>query len=87
MKMQFTWEGSDSALAAPLVLDLIRLIAHADKQGLAGTQPQLASFFKSPSGVDEHDLSRQFAMLSDYVERHKGESGETSPPQATPAGE
>lgn len=87
MKMQFTWEGSDSALAAPLVLDLIRLMAHADKQGLAGTQPQLASFFKSPSGVDEHDLSRQFAMLSDYVERHKGESGETSPPQATPAGE
>ena len=87
MKMQFTWEGSDSALAAPLVLDLVRLIAHADKQGLAGTQPHLASFFKSPADVDEHDLSNQFAMLSEYVDRHADDSDEQSPPRKTPAGE
>lgn len=70
MKMQFTWEGSDSVLAAPLVLDLVRLIAHADEHGEGGLQPQLASFFKSPLGVDEHDLSRQFDMLDSYVDRH-----------------
>ena len=70
MKMQFTWEGSDSALAAPLVLDLIRLIAYADEHGEGGEQPQLASFFKSPQGVDEHDLSVQFQKLYDYSERH-----------------
>jgi len=70
MKMQFTWEGSDSALAAPLVLDLIRLIAFADEQGEGGEQPQLASFFKSPQGVDEHDLSRQLQKLYDYAEQH-----------------
>jgi len=87
MKMQFTWEGSDSALAAPLVLDLVRLIAHADKQELAGTQPQLASFFKSPVDVDEHDLSRQFTMLSEYVDRHADTSVEQSPPRMPPAGE
>ncbi len=87
MKMQFTWEGSDSALAAPLVLDLVRLIAHADEQGLAGTQPQLASFFKSPADVDEHDLSRQFAMLTDYVDRHKDDSEEQSPPLVAPSGD
>ena len=87
MKMQFTWEGSDSALAAPLVLDLVRLIAHADEQGLAGTQPQLASFFKSPADVDEHDLSRQFAMLTDYVDRHKDNSEEQSPPLVAPSGD
>jgi myo-inositol-1-phosphate synthase len=75
MTMQFTWEGSDSALAAPLVLDLVRLAAHADEHGEGGLQPQLASFFKSPLGVDEHDLSRQFDLLEEYVERHAGDAG------------
>lgn len=70
MKMQFTWEGSDSALAAPLVLDLARLVAHADERGEGGLQPHLASFFKAPLGVDEHDLSRQFARLEEYVDAH-----------------
>ena len=70
MKMQFTWEGSDSALAAPLLLDLVRLVAYADDRGDGGLQPHLASFFKSPMGVDEHDLSRQFDLLYDYAERH-----------------
>ncbi|SEV85880.1 inositol-3-phosphate synthase [Natrinema salifodinae] len=70
MKMQFTWEGSDSALAAPLVLDLVRLIAHADEHGSGGLQPQLASFFKAPLGVDEHDFSRQLDRLYDYADRH-----------------
>ncbi|WP_222918796.1 inositol-3-phosphate synthase [Natrinema sp. SYSU A 869] len=71
MKMQFTWEGSDSALAAPLVLDLVRLVAHADKHDDGGLQPQLASFFKAPIGVDEHDLSRQLDRLSDYAEQYR----------------
>ncbi|WP_225335384.1 inositol-3-phosphate synthase [Halomicrobium urmianum] len=71
MKMQFTWEGSDSALAAPLVLDLARLVAHADEHGDGGCQPQLASFFKSPQEVDEHDLSRQLELLYDYAEQHR----------------
>jgi len=74
MKMQFTWEGSDSALAAPLVLDLVRLLAHADERGEGGLQRHLASFFKAPIGVDEHDLSRQFALLDAYVDRHAMEA-------------
>nr|WP_199723031.1 inositol-3-phosphate synthase [Halobellus sp. Atlit-38R] len=74
MKMQFTWEGSDSALAAPLVLDLVRLLAHADERGEGGLQRHLASFFKAPLGVDEHDLSRQFALLDAYVDRHSMEA-------------
>ncbi|HET7324120.1 MAG TPA: myo-inositol-1-phosphate synthase, partial [Halococcus sp.] len=57
----------------PLVLDLVRLLAHADEHGESGLQPHLASFFKDPLGVDEHDLSRQFDMLSEYVERHADE--------------
>ncbi|MDF9746764.1 inositol-3-phosphate synthase [Natrinema salsiterrestre] len=71
MKMQFTWEGSDSALAAPLVLDLVRLIAHADEHGHGGLQPQLASFFKAPLGVEEHDFSLQLNRLYDYAERYR----------------
>ncbi|MDJ1434077.1 inositol-3-phosphate synthase [Halostagnicola sp. A-GB9-2] len=70
MKMQFTWDGSDSALAAPLVLDLIRLAVHADEHGEGGLQPHLASFFKAPIGVDEHDFSQQLNRLYDYAERH-----------------
>ena len=71
MKLQFTWEGADSALAAPLVLDLVRLVAHADDRDEGGLQPHLASFFKAPMGVDEHDLSRQFARLVAYCEAHR----------------
>lgn len=67
MKMQFIWEGSDSALAAPLVLDLVRLLDHADEHGQGGLQPHLASFFKAPLGVDEHDLSLQFQRLYRYA--------------------
>ncbi|MFC7157377.1 inositol-3-phosphate synthase [Halomarina halobia] len=70
MKMQFTWEGADSALAAPLVLDLVRLLAHADGHGEGGLQPHLASFFKAPIAVGEHALTRQFGLLYDYVDRH-----------------
>lgn len=69
MKLQFTWEGSDSALAAPLVLDLARLVAFADEHGEGGTQPNLASFFKSPYGVNDHDLSRQLQRPYDYADR------------------
>lgn len=82
MTMQFTWEGSDSALAAPLVLDLVRLLVHADERGEAGLQPHLASFFKAPLGVDEHDLSRQFEMLEAYVERHAPATTEPGVPEA-----
>jgi len=70
MTLEFTWEGSDSALAAPLVLDLVRLVAYADEHGEGGLQPHLAPFFKSPMGVDEHDLSRQFQRLYEYAEAH-----------------
>ncbi len=36
MTMQFTWEGCDSALAAPLVLDLARLVGRAHEVGETG---------------------------------------------------
>ncbi|MBI4879291.1 MAG: inositol-3-phosphate synthase [Planctomycetes bacterium] len=67
MSMQFTWQGCDSILAAPLVLDLVRLADLALRRGEAGPLPHLAVFFKSPYGVDEHDLHRQWQSLMEYV--------------------
>jgi myo-inositol-1-phosphate synthase len=75
MSMQFTWQGNDSALAAPLVLDLARLAAFARAQGESGLMPHLAGYFKSPAGVEEHAFARQMAALEAYVARHRGSGG------------
>jgi myo-inositol-1-phosphate synthase len=67
MNLQFTWQGCDSALAAPLVIDLARLTLLAQRRGEGGPLPHLAAFFKSPLGSDEHDFSRQMTMLMTYA--------------------
>jgi myo-inositol-1-phosphate synthase len=69
MAFQFVWQGYDSLLAAPLVLDLARMAEYAKRRGESGLMPHLASFFKDPLGVEEHHLSSQFAMLLDYVRK------------------
>jgi myo-inositol-1-phosphate synthase len=63
MSLQFTWQGCDSALAAPLVLDLARLTARAHEAGEVGALGALAFFFKDPVGSAEHRLSRQYDQL------------------------
>ncbi|MFG6201890.1 inositol-3-phosphate synthase [Nonomuraea sp. JJY05] len=68
MTLQFTWQGCDSALAAPLVLDLARLVARAHEKGRYGVLPELAYFFKSPLGTDEHALAAQYARLRAFAE-------------------
>jgi myo-inositol-1-phosphate synthase len=68
MKMQFTWQGCDSTLAAPLVLDLIRLTAAAQQRGDAGPRPELAFFFKDPIGNPaDSRLVMQFEALRDWA--------------------
>ena len=71
MSLQFVWQGYDSILAAPLVLDLVRLAEFAKREGEAGLMPHLALFFKSPLDVDEHRLSKQFDALIAYVNSAK----------------
>ncbi|WP_019632474.1 inositol-3-phosphate synthase [Actinomadura atramentaria] len=67
-RLQFTWEGVDSALAAPLVLDLVRLTARALDVGASGTLEELAFFFKDPAGDGPpHDLAAQWNLLSDFA--------------------
>ena len=60
MRLEFTWHGCDSALAAPLVLDLGRLTAAAHAAGLAGPLAPLAFFFKDPLGTVSHALAEQW---------------------------
>jgi myo-inositol-1-phosphate synthase len=67
MTLQFTWQGCDSLLAAPLVIDLARLAALAHRKGSCGTFTPAACFFKSPLGVAEHDLGTQFGLLEGYL--------------------
>ena len=56
MILQFTWQGCDSLLAAPLVIDLARLADLEKRRGGRGLMRHLACFFKSPVGVEEHDF-------------------------------
>lgn len=69
MSMQFTWQGCDSALAAPLVLDLARLSALSRARGEKGALDHLACFFKDPYGVEVHSFPAQFEMLRAYAAR------------------
>ncbi len=69
MTLQFVWQGCDSLLAAPLVLDLVRLVQRARENSEQGVLPYLASFFKSPLGVRDQAMSSQFEMLLDWA-RH-----------------
>jgi myo-inositol-1-phosphate synthase len=67
MRLEFTWHGCDSALAAPLVLDLARITAAAHQAGHAGPLTALAFFFKDPLGEVRHELSVQWATLRSFV--------------------
>jgi myo-inositol-1-phosphate synthase len=67
MRMEFTWHGCDSALAAPLVLDLARLTAAAHRAGRVGALHELAFFFKDPIGDVDHALAEQWRALQSFV--------------------
>ena len=72
MILQFIWQGCDSLLAAPLVIDLARLTLLAQRRGECGIQKHLACFFKSPMGVEEHDFFVQFGWLTEYARHCRG---------------
>lgn len=69
MSLQFIWQGYDSILAAPLILDLARLAELAKWRGESGLMVHLASYFKAPLGVDAFSLHEQYGMLEEYVSK------------------
>ena len=72
MAMQFTWQGCDAILAAPLVLDMVRCADLAARHGESGPMPQLSCFFKQPLDVNEHDLHRQWVRFVAWLDGHRG---------------
>ena len=76
MVLQFTWQGCDSLLAAPLVIDLVRLTEREARRGTSGVMSHLGSFFKSPMGTDEPAFAYQFQELMQWVERTSKEDSE-----------
>ncbi|MFF1640827.1 inositol-3-phosphate synthase [Streptomyces sp. NPDC058246] len=76
MILQTTWQGCDSALAAPLVLDLARLTARAHEAGLTGSLSDLGFYFKDPVGEGPSALGDQYAALAAFAARLRELSGE-----------
>ncbi len=73
MQLKVDFLCRDSILAAPLVLELVRLVAEADRRGEGGAQEQLGYFFKAPLTRDgrtpEHALHEQERVLLDWLDR------------------
>ncbi|MFF9622608.1 inositol-3-phosphate synthase [Streptomyces griseosporeus] len=72
MVLQTIWQGCDSALAAPLVLDLARFTARAHQAGLSGPLTDLGFYFKDPVGDGPAALGEQFAVLVAFAGRLAG---------------
>jgi myo-inositol-1-phosphate synthase len=54
-------------LAAPLVLDIARLLALSAAAGARGVVPELGFFFKDPWGSDVHDFGQQTTELHEWA--------------------
>ena len=67
MTLQFTWQGCDSLLAAPLVLDLARFAEVARQRGEVGCMTFLGCFFKSPLGTNNQAFFDQTRLLETWA--------------------
>ncbi|GAA2390640.1 inositol-3-phosphate synthase [Streptomyces glaucosporus] len=79
MQMKIDFLCRDSVLAAPLVLELVRLLAEARRRGERGVQEQFGFFFKAPmtagGRVPEHALHRQERALLDWLDGRAAQGG------------
>ncbi|MDP6850456.1 MAG: inositol-3-phosphate synthase [Planctomycetota bacterium] len=76
MSLQFTWQGCDSALAAPLVLDLARIALLAKSRGEGGPLRAASPFFKAPLATRVHDFHRQMDNFRRWVSDSEVYSGD-----------
>jgi len=83
LTLQTTWTAYDSMLAAPMVLDLARLMALAHAAGEEGHIAALGFFFKDPWGSDEHAFADQARNLVEWAQTAsaKAAAGTGSPDQ------
>lgn len=71
MQIKVDFQCRDSILAAPLALEIARLLDLAQQRGEGGVQRQLGWFFKAPMTADgstpEHALHRQEGALLEWL--------------------
>ena len=72
MQLKVNFLCKDSILAAPLVLEIARMLDLAGRRGEGGVQEQLGLFFKAPmvplgGGTPEHALHRQEEVLLGWL--------------------
>ena len=71
MQIKINFLCKDSILAAPLAIEIARVIGLASKRGDGGVQEQLSHFFKAPMTKPghrpEHAFHLQEAMLMDWL--------------------
>jgi myo-inositol-1-phosphate synthase len=71
MQIKVNFLCKDSILAAPLVIELARVLGLADKRGDGGVQEQLSIFFKAPMVRNGHGPTHAFhaqeRMLLDWL--------------------
>jgi len=71
MQMKINWLGQDSILAAPSILDLIRILSWAAHNGDKGLLSEVSYFFKSPLAPNgktaQHAAPDQFNQLINYL--------------------
>lgn len=65
--LQTTWSAFDSMLAAPLVIDLARLLDLALRAGEKGAVAELGCFFKDPWGSDVHAFAEQTRLAAEWA--------------------
>ena len=77
MQLKINFLCRDSILAAPLVIEIARLLEFAKKRGAGGVQEQLSVFFKLPQTAEErqpvHALHLQEEMLLEWLETNKAD--------------
>ena len=78
MQLKVDFLCKDSILAAPLVIDLVRLLDLAKRHKERGIQRQLSVFFKAPYHTEgeraQHDLFKQQAMLESVAPADRGQA-------------
>ena len=83
MQLKVNFLCSDSALAAPLALDLVLFMDLAQRAGLAGIQEWLSFYFKSPhhapSVYPEHDLFHPADQAQEHPQVAYGRGANHSP--------
>ena len=73
MQLKLNFLCKDSVLAAPLVIEIARVLDLAQQRGQGGVQEQLGIFFKLPQTVDgrdpEHAFNEQQLILEEWLDR------------------